>query len=391
MNMSLRRILVVEDDPTVRESIVAYLEDCDYLVEEAEDGAQGLRCIAERAPDVVLTDLRMPHVTGQELVDRVRLSHPDLPLIVISGTGELQDAVRVFKRGAWDYVTKPILDLAVLEHAICRALERADLIRENRLYRENLERANRELEHTLLQLREDEAAARHVQFQLLPDERLRMGPFALSRALRPSELMSGDFVDYFPINDHHIGFYILDVSGHGISSAFITVLVRGFIHERLEAHRYQSGGEIIDPGALMTQLNDYLVRQRLGKHLTMFYGVADISTSEIAFTNGGQFPYPLLVTPDGVTTLDQRGPALGLFPSEELETHRLILPPQSRLVVVSDGIFEILTFDTLTEKERALAEHAAAHGSASELSLALGVTDHLAPPDDVALLVFSRE
>jgi len=81
----------------------------------------------------------MPELDGYEVIRRVREEAPELPLIVISGTGHINDAVRALKLGAWDYITKPIEDMNVILHAIDKALERARLIRENREYREHLE------------------------------------------------------------------------------------------------------------------------------------------------------------------------------------------------------------------------------------------------------------
>jgi sigma-B regulation protein RsbU (phosphoserine phosphatase) len=90
--------------------------------------------------------------------------------------GGMSDAIQALKLGAWDYVTKPIEDMAVLEHAINHALERARLRRENREHREHLEGVNEQLRQTVRQLQEDEAAARRIQFQLLPGKRQDLPP-----------------------------------------------------------------------------------------------------------------------------------------------------------------------------------------------------------------------
>jgi len=81
----------------------------------------------------------------------------------------MSNAIQALKLGAWDYVTKPIEDMAMLEHAISHALERARLRQENREHRLHLEAINEQLRQTLRRLQEDEAAARRIQFQLLPE------------------------------------------------------------------------------------------------------------------------------------------------------------------------------------------------------------------------------
>ncbi len=132
-------ILIIEDDASIRRSFRNFLMDNDYEILEAENGRVGLDVFEREAPDLVLVDLRMPEVDGLEVLARVREYSPDTPVIVVSGAGEIYDAVETLRLGAWDYLIKPIVDMSVLRHAVEKALERADLIRENRKYQEHLE------------------------------------------------------------------------------------------------------------------------------------------------------------------------------------------------------------------------------------------------------------
>src|SRR5919106_860530 len=165
------RILTIEDEPIIRSGIVTYLEDSGFEMLEAGDGASGLETFRREHPEVVLCDLRMPGIDGLEVLSAITEESPDTPVIVVSGASELRYAVQSLKRGAWDYVTKPIPDMAVLETAVRRVLERAELIRQNREYRENLEALNRQLTRTVQQLEEDKEAGRNIQFQLLPRDK----------------------------------------------------------------------------------------------------------------------------------------------------------------------------------------------------------------------------
>lgn len=156
-------ILTIDDEPRFRESLRNYLEDYDYQVIEAENGRVGLTIFAERKPDLVLVDLRMPEVDGLEVLKGVRDGSPDTPIIVVSGTGLISDVAEALRLGAWDYLFKPIEDLSVLGHAIQNCLERARLIRENRAYQQNLEekvaQRTKELQ-TVVERLEREAAIR---------------------------------------------------------------------------------------------------------------------------------------------------------------------------------------------------------------------------------------
>jgi len=136
-----RVILTVDDEQGVRESIAAYFEDCDATVLQAADGVEALELIRTSPPDIVITDLRMPRMDGYELVRAVRELDDTLPVIVLSGAGMIHDAVEAVRRGAWDYHTKPLIEMEELAIAVERALERSRLIRENRRYQQNLEEA----------------------------------------------------------------------------------------------------------------------------------------------------------------------------------------------------------------------------------------------------------
>jgi len=159
-------LLVVDDERPVRESFRKFLEDFDYTVLVAENGRVGLEVFEKENPDLVLLDLRMPEIDGLEVLAAIRKSSPDTPIIVISGTGVIGDAVEALHLGAWDYLLKPIESLTVLRHAVERALERARLIKENRAHHEHLKaevaRRTRELERANQKLREVNKRLRRV-------------------------------------------------------------------------------------------------------------------------------------------------------------------------------------------------------------------------------------
>ncbi|MCF8056585.1 MAG: response regulator [Desulfocapsa sp.] len=158
MHSEVSTILTIDDETLIRESFRFYLEDCGYQVLEAENGRIGIEMIEKFRPDLVLVDLRMPEVDGLEVLQHVHKHFPELPIIVISGTGYIGDAVEAMNRGAWSYLLKPISDFNSLRYAVEHALEKARLIEENRSYREHLEekvqQRTQALEHTNQLLRD---------------------------------------------------------------------------------------------------------------------------------------------------------------------------------------------------------------------------------------------
>jgi phosphoserine phosphatase RsbU/P len=385
------RILTIEDDPAVRSGISAYLEDSGFEMLEAADGLRGVELFRGERPDLVLCDLRLPGMDGLEVLSAITAESPETPVIVVSGVSLVGYAVEALKRGAWDYVMKPIPDMGVLENAVRRVLERAELVRENREYREHLESLNRELRRALDLLEEDERAGRRIQFQLLPAEEWRFGEYTFSRRLFPSTYLSGDFLNYFPIDERHVGFYIADVSGHGAASAFVTVMLATLMSQYREAYRQDADTTILQPQHTLERLNRDLCRQHLDKHVTMFYGVIDRADNAMECCSGGQFPYPILCDGSRVQLLSCPSGAVGMFDDTTYRALHLRLPEEFALWLVSDGLLDVLPQTRLRDKQEALRGLLSRKEATIErLAADLGLDSQVGFPDDVTLLVVQR-
>lgn len=128
--MSHEKLLVVDDDTLIRRSLAELLRGEGYQVAEAGTGAEALRVFAQAGPDLVVTDFNMPEVDGLQLLRELRARKPDLPVILVTGYGTVEQAVDAMKAGAYDYVSKPILD-DEMKLAIRRALQERSLREEN--------------------------------------------------------------------------------------------------------------------------------------------------------------------------------------------------------------------------------------------------------------------
>jgi len=150
------RILVIDDEALIRESIATYLSDSGYDVIQADDGLSGLKVVAEHDPEAILLDLRMPEMDGLEVLAEVTRRWPETPVVVVTGAGVLKDAIEALRLGAFDFISKPIIDMAILEHVVCRAVERRRLRSENQKYQSRLEREvkarTQDLQHRTEQL-----------------------------------------------------------------------------------------------------------------------------------------------------------------------------------------------------------------------------------------------
>jgi|GEM_PF-1426355 len=132
-------ILTVDDDSTVRISIKNYLEDYGFRLFQAVDGEECLKTVKENEIDLVLLDLKMPGMDGLEVLSQIKKDYPDLPVIVISGTGEIDDVVQALRNGAQNFLQKPINNMEMLTFAVNSALEKARLKKENSNYQNHLE------------------------------------------------------------------------------------------------------------------------------------------------------------------------------------------------------------------------------------------------------------
>lgn len=392
MHKTSATLLIIDDDDVVRASLAAYLEDSGFEVLQANNGLQGLEVFQQAQPDLMICDLRMPQVDGLELIRRINAMGAEVPVIVVSGAGVMSDAVEALRLGAADYLIKPLEDLAVLEHSVRRALDRYRLRQENQRYREELEAANRELQASLHLLQEDQNAGRQVQMNMLPVTPWQVDDLRFAHQIIPSLYLSGDFVDYFRIDERRIAFYLADVSGHGASSAFVTVLLK-FMTTRLLYEWRRGGGTLPEfkPSDVLGHINRGLINCKLGKHVTMLGGVIDQERGTLTYSIGGHLPLPVLFENGQGRYLEGRGLPVGLFEEAEYGDLVMHLPEAFSLTLLSDGILDLLPGATLKEKELALPQLVSqAGGTLNGLRQVLGLANLGEMPDDIALLVLSR-
>jgi len=207
----------------------------------------------------------------------------------------------------------------------------------------------------------------------------------------PSLMLSGDFLDYFELGDNQLAFYIADVSGHGASSAFVTVLLKNLTYRLRRNRQRGSSDDLMHPAQVLDRINSELLASELEKHLTMFYGVIDTRTLEMRYSVGGHFPMPVLLDDEGGRYLEGRGMPVGLFREAQYQEYSATLKADFALLMFSDGILEIMKESTLNDKEALLLDVAVrSRGDLSVLTseLGAGTTDDL--PDDIALMAVRR-
>ncbi len=327
-------VLLVDDQAIIGEAVRRMLAPHeDIRFHYCQDANQALKQADELRPTVILQDLVMPDIDGLDLVPayRQQASTKDTPLIVLSTREEADTKAEAFARGANDYLVKlpdPIELLARIRYhskGYIALLERSE--------------AFAALEQSERALRDELAKAADYVCSLLP-ERLE-DPVTADWRFIPSAALGGDAFDYQWIDDDHFMICLLDVCGHGVGSALLSVSVINALRERALANT-----DFADPSSVMASVNRAFQMERQNfMFFTMWYGVYNRADSILRYAGGGH-PPALLQPRDATSASQQRelestGPLVGMDADTDFPT--LSCPVQSgdRLFVYSDGVFEI--------------------------------------------------
>lgn len=343
-------LLVVDDNPASAALLARLFTARGYQVTTSGDGREALGLFRRQPFDLILLDITMPGANGFAVLEAVRAAHPptELPIIMATAHGQSEDIVRALDLGANDYVTKPydfsvILARARTQLALKRSAEEQTRL-ERRLAQRNEELAevNRKLAAANGRMKRDLLAAARIQEALLPHDLPRLPGVAFAWSFEPCEELAGDTLNIFPLDRDHVALYLLDVSGHGVAAALLSVTLHHFLSP--------AGGGAPVPGesgpenllASPADVADYLNRRfawepETEQYFTMIYGTLDLRSGDFRYVCAGH-PGPALVAPEGdAVLLDATSLPVGVGPGA-YEERSLRLAPGARLYLYSDGL-----------------------------------------------------
>ncbi len=332
------KVLLVDDQPIIGEAVRRMLaEHSEITFQFCSDPVQALSTANAFAPTVILQDLVMPEVDGLTLVKffRVNPATRDVPLIVLSSKEEPTIKAEAFALGANDYLVKLPDKIELLARIRYHSRGYINLLQRNEAYAALAKSQQRMAE-------EIEAAVKFVK-SLLPEPMQQ--PIQIDSLYVPCVDLGGDTFGYHWIDDDHLAVYLLDVTGHGLDSALLSVTVMNVLRSKALA-----GADVRVPGQVLGALNEAFPAENYGdKFFTIWYGVYHRPTQTLSWSGGGH-PDALLFAGDAPPgsppiRLESDGPMLGMMPWPEFETKRHSVPPASRLYVYSDGCHEIHTSD----------------------------------------------
>jgi sigma-B regulation protein RsbU (phosphoserine phosphatase) len=389
------KVLVVDDDPVCRRLLEASLLKRGCSVVTARDGAEAHALAREHKPNIVITDVVMPRLDGFELCRRIK-ADPELrraPVILLTALCDSGDVIGALQSGADGFITKPYdkdFLAACMENLLTRAEnpgeDRADgqieitvgaqkfLLRpdarqitqlllstyDNALQKnvelaranlalirmeEGLRAANESLKEKQNNLDRDLEVAAGIQRSLLPHDELDARALRVAWKFQPCQQIGGDIFNMIRLDPTHYAFYILDVSGHGVPSALVTVSVSQMLRPDSgtvirPGNTNGDGREIVPPGEVLARLDREYPIERFDKFFSVAYVIVDVRSGAVQYSIAGH-PPPLLVGADGrFARLDKGGPLIGQGSGLPFEEGRESLKPGDRIILTTDGVTE---------------------------------------------------
>lgn len=335
------RVLVVDDQDMQRLIVRRALEKLGHEVIEADSGVTALQQIAVNPCDMIISDWLMDEMDGLELCQAIR-ARQDLPYIyfmLMSSRDSRDDLLAGLNAGADDYLPKP-LDMDELAVRI-RIGQRLITLQSS------LNDRNRQLDEALAQINADIEAAGEFQRALLPQGDMQAERSRFDWIFLPSARVSGDSLNYFRLDDHHVGFYNVDVAGHGVSSGMVGMLMAQSLDPRsygcvLRSVDSTGTVSITPPSEAIAALNRQMTSFDLDmNYLTCVYGTLDERTGVVRLVRAGH-TWPVVIEADGqARTIDDEGDMpVGLFDTADFHEIMVTLNAGDRLILYSDGVTE---------------------------------------------------
>ena len=325
-------VLLVDDQPIIGEAVRRMLAGEEGVaLHYCKDAAAALERAAEVQPTVILQDLVMPEIDGLELVRRFRADERfrDVPIIVLSTKEEPAVKAEAFALGANDYIVKLPDRLELVARVRHHSRGYVALVERNEAFTA-LQASQQTLANDIA------TAARYVRSLLPPP--LEAGPVRADWRFIPSAALGGDAFGYHELDADTFAVYLLDVCGHGVGAALLSVSALNSIRsEALPQTDFQ------DPGAVLAALNKAFPMERQNDmFFTIWYGVYRRSTRRIRWAGGGHPPAVMLVPGQGEPRLlESEGPLIGAVDGLEFSASEAEVPAGARMFVYSDGAFEI--------------------------------------------------
>tara|TARA_A100001391_G_scaffold93375_3_gene61938 strand:+ start:18207 stop:19427 length:1221 start_codon:yes stop_codon:yes gene_type:complete len=328
------KLLLVEDTDSERFYLSELLNQQGFQVVECRDGEQALEWFDTCQPDIVVSDWRMPGMSGVELCRLLKQKEAPPYVLMLTANNDAANLIQGIESGADDYLGKPFLP-AVLRVRLLAARRQVCLNRRLRTQYDALRESLRSEYNLRNRLVEDLQNAAALQRALLPAKGFQHRGWSALHHFASASHLAGDLFNVFPVDGDHLGFFIADISGHGTAAALQAFALGLRLGPSHVDWRHNSPSEIL--GMVNRQFTDPGQR---GQFATVQLGRINCRTGELVIANAAH-PRPLIWRPRGCETLQlDPGLPLGIEPDFQYQNHCLTLAPEERLLLLSDGAYE---------------------------------------------------
>jgi sigma-B regulation protein RsbU (phosphoserine phosphatase) len=398
-------VVIAEDSGIQAKILRKRLVEAGYDVRVGNDGAEALKLIQQRAPQMIISDIEMPEMNGFDLCHAVK-SDPILkriPLILLSTLSSPEDIIRGLHAGADNYVTKPydpkyllgrvesllstpvsdedesapmlevtlagkryevksgrqqVLNLLIstFENAVEKNNELIRVNQQLSLARDELTNSNTvltevngKLETANTRMSRDLDAAAKVQQSLLPNTALESEGVNVAWNYLPCDELAGDFLNFFPLDDEHVALFVVDVSGHGVASSLLSVTIARVLTSQVSSSSLlvqKIGDEppkITTPADVAAELNRRFPMEQQGElYFTLLYGILNTQTGEFRYVSAGHDPPVHLPRGEEPRVLPASGFSIGWVDDVEFDEEVVQLKPGDRIFLYSDGVPEAM-------------------------------------------------
>jgi len=325
------RVLLVDDQPMVGEAVRRMLgPERDIEFHFCQEPARAIPMAVEISPTIILQDLVMPDIDGLTLTRFFR-SHPklkDVPRIVLSSKEEAVTKADSFEAGANDYLVKLPDRIELVARIRYHSKAFINLMQRNEAYAALL--ASQQT------LAAELARAADYVISLLPPP-IAEGPIRTDWRFVPSTQLGGDSFGYHWLDEDHFAMYLLDVCGHGVGAALLSV-------SAVNVLRTQSlpKTDFHVPEQVLAVMNETFPMERHNNlYFTLWYGVFNRNTRELRYASAGHPPALLLEGTDGIRDLAIPNMIIGGIPGIGFDGRTVTVGPDARLYIFSDGIYEV--------------------------------------------------
>ncbi|MBO3459850.1 SpoIIE family protein phosphatase [Aetokthonos hydrillicola Thurmond2011] len=336
------KILIIDDDPIVRTILKKTLQNQGYEISVASNGEEGITTAQNVRPALIICDWMMQELDGLDVCRKIK-ADPELAttffiLLTAKGAapGEEEDRVRGLDAGADEFISKPI-EMNELKARVRAGLRLHQLHQDLHTQKQVLEVLNQDLQTQKQILETELAEAADYVRSLLPSPLI--GSVNTDALFIPSIQLGGDCFDYYWLDDEHLVIYLLDVSGHGVGSALLSVSVLNLLRSQSlpKTNFYQ-------PREVLQALNHHFqMSKHSEKYFTIWYGVYNRRKRQLVYANAGHPPGVLLSVNSqeiNIKYLNSLNAPIGLLPDADFVQDVYDIDISAILYIFSDGIYE---------------------------------------------------